>query len=219
MDGIVYAYPSGNFCKYRQYSFYFVRIGKARKKPAEKGHLYWPGLVMAVILRVSLLIALTVLLSLKKPFLMIDTDWVSGSLSVQGVLLLVGGLFLSYKSTKVIREKIEHRRHDEREVKRERGTTLSKVLVQVLFINLVFSLDSVLAAVGMTNGITADDNDALVIMILAALISLPIMISFANKINPLVENALLLKFWDLFSYTHRLCTYGRRCTCIAFCIV
>lgn len=165
-------------------------------KDTQKKAIY-SGFAIAVLLRVVLLISITLLLSLKKPFLIIDTDWISGSLSIQSLLLFSGGLFLLYKGTKELLEKIEDRRHDEREVKRERNSTFSKALVQIFVINMVFSLDFVLTAVGMTHGVTSDDYDALVITLLAALISLFIMISFAQNINSLVEKHPSLKVLGL----------------------
>lgn len=175
----------------------FISFASEKLKKGQRKKVVYSGLALAVIIRVVLLIAVTWLLSLKKPFLMIATDWVSGGLSIQGLLLFVGGLFLLYKGTKELREKVEDRRHDELEVKRESGSTFSKALVQVLVINMVFSLDSVIAAVGMTNGITTDDYDALVIMLLAALISFLIMISVANTVNALVEKHPSIKIIGL----------------------
>jgi predicted tellurium resistance membrane protein TerC len=175
----------------------FISFASEKLEKGQRKKTIYSGLALAIILRVVLLIAITLLLSFKKPFLMLDTDWISGSLSTQSALLFAGGLFLLYKGTKELREKVEDRRHDEREVKRESGATFSKALVQVLVINMVFSLDSVIAAVGLTNSITADDYDALVIMLLAALISLLIMISIANTINALVEKHPSIKIIGL----------------------
>lgn len=175
----------------------FISFASEKLKKGARKKALFSGFALAILLRVVLLIAVTWLLSLKKPLLMLDTDWISGALSVQGLLLFAGGLFLLYKGTNELREKVEDRRHDEREVKRETGNTFSKVLIQVLVINMVFSLDSVIAAVGMTNGITTDDYDALVIMLLAALISLLIMISVANTLNELVEKHPSIKIIGL----------------------
>jgi len=173
-------------------SFASERLTKESQKKA-----IYSGFALAVLLRLILLISITLLLSLKKPFLMIDTDWMSGSLSIHGVLLFTGGLFLLYKGTKEIREKIEDRRHDEHEVKRESANTFAKALVQIAVINMVFSLDFVLSAVGMTNGISTNAYDALVIIMLAALLSLFFMISFANKLNTLIEKHPSLKVLGL----------------------
>jgi predicted tellurium resistance membrane protein TerC len=165
-------------------------------KGTQKKTIY-SGFALAILLRILLLFSITLLLSLKKPFLLLDTDWISASLSVQSLLLFMGGLFLLYKGTKELIEKIEDRRHDEREVKRECATNFSKALTQLFVINMVFSLDFVLSGVGLTHGITTDDYDALVIILLAALLSLFLMISFAKKLNALVEKHPSLKVLGL----------------------
>lgn len=165
-------------------------------KSAQKKAIYI-GFALAILFRLLLLGSITLLLSLKKPFLMVDNDWISVSVSVQSLMLFVGGLFLLYKGTKELIEKIEDRRHDEREVKQESTNVFSKTIIQLLVINMVFSLDFVLSGVGMTHGITVDDYDALVIMLLAALISLFLMISFAHNINALLEKHPSLKVLGL----------------------
>lgn len=191
MDGTIHAYTIRSLCKYGQCCFYIVRRGKVAKRNTKESYLY--GVALATLLRLVLLFSITLLLSLKKPSLLIDTDWISVSLSVQSLLLFIGGLFLLYKGTKELIEKIEDRRHDEREVKQERAGNFSKALTQLFVINMVFSLDFVLSGVGITHGISANDYDALVIILLAALLSLFFMISFAKKLNALVEKHPSLK--------------------------
>lgn len=169
-------------------SFASEKLSKGTQKKA-----IFAGFTMVILLRLILLVSITLLLSLKKPFLMLDTDWISASLSIQSLLLFVGGLFLLYKGTKELIEKIEDRRHDELEVKRERATSFTKALAQLFAINMVFSFDFVLSGIGMTHGITKDDYDAFIIILLAALLSLFFMISYANKINRLIEKHPSLK--------------------------
>lgn len=89
-----------------------------------------------------------------------DTEWVQGGISGQGLILFGGGLFLLYKSTKEIHEKVEDKGHDEREVKKARSTSMTNAIVQITIINIVFSFDSILTAIGMTNGISPNPNDA-----------------------------------------------------------
>lgn len=171
----------------------FISFATEKLEKGTQRKALYSGFAMAILLRILLLLSITLLLSLKKPFLMLDTDWISGSLSIQGLLLFAGGLFLLYKGTKEIIEKIEDRRHDEREVKAESSNSFTKALTQLFVINMVFSLDFVLSGVGMTSGITTDDFDALVIILLAALLSLFIMITFAHKLNCLVEKHSSIK--------------------------
>lgn len=173
-------------------SFATQKLGSSAQRKALYG-----GIAMAILLRIVLLISFTLLLSLKKPFLVLDKDWVSGSISIQGTLLLAGGMFLVYKGTKELREKIEDRRHDEREVKRESSGSLPKALAQLFAINMVFSFDFVLSGVGLTNGITTDDCDMVFIILLAALLALFVMITFAHKLNALVERHPSIKVLGL----------------------
>ncbi|MFD0797839.1 TerC family protein [Maribacter chungangensis] len=173
-------------------SFASEKLAKGKQRKA-----LFAGFALALLLRIVLLVSVTLLLSLKKPFLMLDSDWVSGSLSIHSLLLFAGGLFLLYKGTEELMEKVEDKRHDEREVKRERSSTLTKALVQLFVINMVFSFDFVLSGIGMTYGITNDDYDALTIILLAAMIALFIMISFAHSINALLEKHPSLKVLGL----------------------
>ncbi|MEX0360161.1 MAG: TerC family protein, partial [Allomuricauda sp.] len=98
-----------------------------------------------------------------------------------------GGLILLYKSTKEIHEKIEDRGHDEREVKKSRSSSLTNAIVQITVINIVFSFDSILTAIGMTSGIATNPNDALVLMVTAVVVSVLIMMLFANPVGEFVN--------------------------------
>jgi len=124
---------------------------------------------------------------MKKPFWVLELDWIHGGISGQGLILFLGGLFLLYKSTKEIHEKVEDRGHDEREVTNARGNTLTKAILQITVINIVFSFDSILTAIGMTNGISPNPNDALILMIVAVVISVIIMMLFANPVGEFVN--------------------------------
>jgi predicted tellurium resistance membrane protein TerC len=145
------------------------------------------GLVLAMVMRIVLLFGITWLTAASKPFWVFDSGWVSGGISIQALILFAGGLFLLYKSTKEIHEKVEDRGHDEREVTKSRGNTLNKAIIQIMVINIVFSFDSILTAIGMTNGISPNPNDALVLMIVAVVISVVIMMLFANPVGEFVN--------------------------------
>ena len=96
-----------------------------------------------------------------------------------GLILIAGGIFLLYKSTTEIHHKLEDDTHHGSEKKKGK-TTLSNVIVQITIINIVFSFDSILTAVGMTNGL----NGALLIMIIAVVLSVAVMMAFANPVQP-----------------------------------
>ncbi|QCW99791.1 TerC family protein [Aggregatimonas sangjinii] len=165
--------------------FISIAAGKLEKSKRKKATNI--GLILAMVMRVVLLFGITWLTAAKKPFWVFDNGWISGGISGQALILFAGGLFLLYKSTKEIHEKVEDRGHDEREVINARGNTLTKAIVQITIINIVFSFDSILTAIGMTNGISPDPNDALVLMIVAVLISVVIMMLFANPVGEFVN--------------------------------
>lgn len=140
------------------------------------------GLSLAMITRILLLLSVSYLIGLKEPFLTIDQDWFSSGITGQSIILFLGGLFLLYKSTKEIRHKVEHI-VDDVNIKSTKIVSFSGVIVQIILIDLVFSFDSILTAVGMTNGI----NGALIIMIIAVIVSIIIMMIFSQPINHFVN--------------------------------
>ena len=144
------------------------------------------GLFMAMIIRIILLFGISWLVAMEAPFWHFNTSWIQGGISGQALILFLGGLFLLYKSTSEIHEKVEDKGHDEREVKKARATTLSKAVLQICLINIVFSFDSILTAVGMTNGLSDNPTDALIIMVIAVVISVIIMMVFANPVGRFV---------------------------------
>jgi predicted tellurium resistance membrane protein TerC len=97
--------------------------------------------------------------------------------------LLFGGLFLLYKSTTEIREKIEEKGVEEKELGKSAAKRFSRVLLQIMLIDLVFSFDSILTAVGMTNGVPG----AIYIMVTAVVISVFIMMQFAVPVGIFVN--------------------------------
>ncbi|NKI32213.1 TerC family protein [Croceivirga thetidis] len=165
--------------------FISIAAGKLEKKDRRKATNL--GLVLAMAMRIVLLFGITWLISLKKPFLVLNESWIHGGISWQALILFLGGLFLLYKSTKEIHEKIEDKGHDEREVKKGRSSSLTNAIVQITIINIVFSFDSILTAIGMTNGISPNPNDALILMIIAVVTSVVIMLLFANPVGEFVN--------------------------------
>ncbi|WP_281543167.1 TerC family protein [Maribacter aestuarii] len=165
----------------------FISIAAGKLEKGQRKKATNIGLVLAMVMRIVLLFGISLLTAMKKPFWVLDTDWITGGISGQGIILFAGGLFLLYKSTKEIHEKVEDRGHDEREVKKARGTTLTEAIIQITVINIVFSFDSILTAIGMTNGISPNPNDALILMIVAVVISVIIMMLFANPVGEFVN--------------------------------
>ncbi len=141
------------------------------------------GLFLAMFMRIAMLFGITVLIAMKAPWFSVDWGWFSGSFTGQAMVLFLGGLFLIYKSTKEIHEKVDHKGEGEKELKSSAAKSFGNVIFQILLIDLIFSVDSILTAVGMTNGI----EGALYIMITAVVISVGVMMLFAVPVGNFVN--------------------------------
>ncbi len=140
------------------------------------------GLSLALITRVLLLLSLNWVMSLTAPIFTIISQEISG----RDLILLIGGLFLIYKATTEIHEKLEGENHDT-EIKGR--ATFSGVIVQILLLDIVFSLDSVITAVGMANQIG--------VMVAAVIIAVIIMLFAAESISKFVNNHPTVKMLAL----------------------
>lgn len=141
------------------------------------------GLFLAMFMRIALLFGITLLIAMKEPLFSIDWGWFSASFTGQALILLAGGIFLIYKSTKEIHEKVDHKGEEEKDLKTQAKASFGNVIFQILLIDIIFSVDSILTAVGMTNGI----EGALTIMITAVVISVGIMMLFAVPVGNFVN--------------------------------
>lgn len=141
------------------------------------------GLFLAMFMRIALLFGITILIAMKAPWFTIDWGWFSGSFTGQAMVLFLGGLFLIYKSTKEIHEKVDHKGDEEKDLKTSAAKSFGNVIFQILLIDLIFSVDSILTAVGMTNGI----EGALYIMVTAVVISVGVMMLFAVPVGNFVN--------------------------------
>jgi predicted tellurium resistance membrane protein TerC len=141
------------------------------------------GLLLAMVLRVVLLFGISVLVAMSKNWIEFDNKFITGGLSGQSVILILGGLFLLYKSTTEIHHKLEGEEDHDNGQKSKGMASMQSVILQITVINIVFSFDSILTAVGMTNGIVG----ALIIMIIAVVLSVLIMMLFAVPVGRFVD--------------------------------
>ncbi|MCC6725058.1 MAG: TerC family protein [Saprospiraceae bacterium] len=141
------------------------------------------GLLLAMILRIILLFGISVLVAMSEPWIHFDNAFIHGGLSGQSIILILGGLFLLYKSTTEIHHKLEGEPAHKDDPKKKGMASLQSVIIQITVINIVFSFDSILTAVGMTNGV----NGALIIMIIAVILSVLIMMLFAVPVGRFVD--------------------------------
>ena len=160
----------------------FISI-QASKLPAhqqEKARLV--GLGLAMFIRIALLFSLTWLMGLTAPLFTVTGTEISG----RDLILISGGLFLLWKSTMEIHEKLE----GEETISSARvGATFGAVIVQILLLDIVFSLDSIITALGMAS--------QLAIMVTAVVIAVAFMMLFSGKISAFVEKHPTIKMLAL----------------------
>ena len=162
----------------------FISISANKLPEGERKKATFVGLALAMITRILLLLSVSYLIALKDPFWSIHSSWLNVGFTGQSLIIFLGGLFLLHKSTKEIHHKMELSENKEIDTEPKRTSTFSKVIVQIILIDIVFSFDSILTAVGMTNGI----DGALKIMVVAVIISMIIMMIFANTVSTFVNN-------------------------------
>ena len=136
------------------------------------------GLIGALVMRLLLLFSITWIMQLKKPFVHFGDHGFSG----KDAILLVGGLFLIWKGTKEIHHKLEDSHADGGS---RAPTTFASAVAMIALVDLVFSLDSVITAVGMAQ--------SLVVMVVAVILSIGVMLRFAGPISRMIERHPTLK--------------------------
>jgi predicted tellurium resistance membrane protein TerC len=137
------------------------------------------GLALAMITRLMLLFSLTWIMRLTEPFFFILGHGISG----RDIILIVGGLFLLAKSTMEIHDKLEGEEHHTSEGRS--GATFRGVVIQIMFLDIVFSLDSVITAVGMAS--------QLAVMASAVVLSVGVMLFFAGSVSAFVDRHPTIK--------------------------
>lgn len=161
----------------------FISIVTGKLPPEHQKKATKIGMFLAMFMRIVLLFGITILIAMKEPWFTINFSWLNAQISGQSVILFLGGLFLIYKSTKEIHEKVDLKGEEEKELKQSATKSFRSVILQIILIDLVFSFDSILTAVGMTNGVPG----ALYIMIAAVIISVIIMMQFAVPVGSFVN--------------------------------
>ena len=155
----------------------------AGKLPAEqRENARKLGLTLALVTRILLLCGLAWMVGLTKPLFHVFRHGVSG----RDLILLTGGLFLIFKAVKEIHEKLEG---DDGEVTRRLPPTFSGVIIQILLLDIVFSLDSVITAVGMVRQIG--------VMVAAVILAVAFMLVFSGYISAFIDLHPILKILAL----------------------
>jgi predicted tellurium resistance membrane protein TerC len=161
----------------------FISISSSKLPVQDQAKATNIGLVLAMVMRILLLFGISWLIAMEAPWINIDLPGVHGGFSGQSLILIAGGLFLLYKSVTEIHHKLEtHGAHISGH-QAAKPSTLGNAILEITIINIVFSFDSILTAVGMTSGLSG----ALFIMILAVVISVLIMMWFAVPVGRFVN--------------------------------
>ena len=160
----------------------FISILASKLPPAQQGKARYIGLGLAMLMRIALLFSLSWIVRLTDPLFEVVGQEISG----RDLVLLIGGLFLIGKATREIHERLEG---EEGEASARVAATLREVLIQIVLLDIVFSLDSVITAVGMV--------DELGIMVAAVVTAVAFMMLFARPVSEFVERHPTVKILAL----------------------
>jgi predicted tellurium resistance membrane protein TerC len=167
--------------------FLSIVSGKLEEKDQPKARRI--GLLLAMAFRIVLLFGISWVMSLKKSFFDFDFGFLSGGISGQSLIIFGGGLFLLYKSVSEIHHKLEG---EEEGTNGKASNSLGAAIIQIALLNIVFSFDSILTAIGLVSAaeppVGFGPAGAIEIMIMAIIISIIIMMIFAGPVSKFVNN-------------------------------
>ncbi|MBL7826276.1 MAG: TerC family protein [Saprospiraceae bacterium] len=161
----------------------FISILTGRLPAGQQAKARRVGIGLAMFMRIGLVFSISWLMRLTAPLLTVAHVELSG----RDLILLLGGLFLLYKSVKEIHNKVEEA--GENELDQKRKISYASVITQILVVDLVFSLDSVITAVGMVEDIS--------VMIAAIVVSVAVMMLSATPISNFVQKHPAVKILAL----------------------
>jgi predicted tellurium resistance membrane protein TerC len=156
--------------------FISIITGKLPRKDQAKGRTI--GLVLALFMRILLLFSITWIAQLKSALFTIGDFGVTG----RDLILFSGGVFLLYKTTVELHNKIQGYDDEEMNVKK---VSFNAIVLQIVLIDIVFSFDSILTAVGLVSNV--------LIMIAAVIIAMIIMILFSGKVSDFINDNPTIK--------------------------
>lgn len=149
------------------------------------------GLLLAMVFRIILIFGIAMIIGMEKPLFTVFEQ----GIGVKDLILLAGGVFLIYQSVIEIHEKIDPDQH--KEGKEKKGvSSMSSVLMQIATINIVFSFDSILTAIGLVEvKDTANPwrDEGVYIMIVAVILSMLFMMMFTSKVSGFINERPTLK--------------------------
>ena len=160
----------------------FIALIVNHLPPKERDRARYIGLFLALFMRIALLFSLVWLMGLTEPFFSVLGHGISG----KDLLMVVGGLFLIYKATTSIHDEMTH---DAESSYKDFKGSFSKTILQVIFIDLIFSFDSIITAVGLT--------EMVVVIVVAMVIAMAVMLVSSGFIAEFIEKHATLKMLAL----------------------
>jgi predicted tellurium resistance membrane protein TerC len=160
--------------------FISITAGRLPQKDQKKARN--TGILLALLVRIGLLLGVSWIIGLKDPVFTVNAF----ELSVRDLILIIGGLFLLGKSTSEIHAKLEGESEDSPDVK---FLSVRGAIIQIVLLDIVFSLDSILTAVGLVENV--------LIIIIAIIIALGVMLIFAQRISDFIQKHPAMKLLAL----------------------
>ena len=160
----------------------FISILASKLPRDQQDKARYIGLGLAMVMRIALLFSLSWIIQLTAPLFEVLGEEISG----RDLVLLIGGLFLLAKATHEIHERLEG---EEGHASAKVAPSLRSVLIQIMLLDIVFSLDSVITAVGMV--------DQLGVMVTAVIVAVAFMMVFAKPVSDFVERHPTVKMLAL----------------------
>ena len=160
----------------------FISILTGRLPARQQEKARFVGIGLALLIRIALLFLLTWLIGLNKTLFSMFALDITG----RDLIMIAGGLFLIYKSTTEVHQKLE----GQEESDASKGTlTFGSAIVQIILLDIVFSFDSILTAIGLVQNV--------VIMVVAVVIAMVVMLISANKISEFIHKHPTIKMLAL----------------------
>lgn len=168
----------------------FISIVTDKLPSVEQRRARNVGLTLALVVRLVLLAFVSWLMHLDAP-LFPESKWeMLENFSFQSLVLLLGGLFLIYKSTIEMHSSVSAKHKESGNVPK----SLAAVIAQIVMIDIVFSFDSIITAIGMTNGLGNEtEQNPIVIIYATVIVSMIVMMLFAKPISDFINNRPTIK--------------------------
>lgn len=172
----------------------FISILSNKLPQSQRKRARTLGILAALVFRIAMLFGISWIIQLTSPI------WESGpaiinEISGRDLVLIAGGLFLLAKSTKEIHKKVKTTEEEEEEGNGKVVSGMASVVLQIALLDVVFSFDSILTAIGMTD---LEKNPSHIVIIIAAIvISLVVMLTFAKRIADFIEKHVSLQILAL----------------------